>query len=97
MSGCLHVSILVSVSLNVCVCECLPVVCGCDSKCQETREGAFGQTNTNAIIIAVTSPDISVLMFSLLQALRLYPQILLVLVWVHFVAGNTSLSVVAQE
>lgn len=96
MSGCLHVSIpggcrvCLCVSLNVCVCECLPVVCGCDSKCQEMREGAFGQTNPNAIIIAVTSPDISVLMFSLIQAPRLYPQISLVLVWIHFVAGNRS-------
>lgn len=34
-----HIWWLVHLSLcvTVCVCECLPVVCGCDSKCQEMR------------------------------------------------------------
>lgn len=40
-------------------------------------------------IIAFTPPYLSVLYaFLLMQALHLYPQFSLVLVWVHFVAGN---------
>lgn len=52
------VAAFVSVSLSVSLCERLAVMCGYDSKCQEMREGAFGLTKTNAIIIAVTSPDV---------------------------------------
>lgn len=64
MSGSLHIiksggcCICLCVSLNVSLCERLTVVCSCDSKCQEMREGALGLTKANAIIIAVISPDV---------------------------------------
>lgn len=56
------------------------------------REGAFGLTKTNAIIIAVTSPDVS-----RIPAPCLHSQISLVIVWVHLVAGNRNLAKLAQE
>lgn len=64
MSGSLHIinsggcCICLCVSLNVSLYERLAVVCSCDSKCQEMREGALGLTKANAIIIAVISPDV---------------------------------------